>query len=41
MMKVRDVMTAPVVTVAPDTPLKVAAALMLHHRISGLPVVDD
>jgi CBS domain-containing protein len=39
-MKVRDIMTAPVVTVAPDTPLKDAAVLMLHHRISGLPVVD-
>jgi CBS domain-containing protein len=40
-MKVVDAMTAPVVTVAPDTPLKTAAALMLEHRISGLPVVAD
>ena len=40
-MNVRDVMSAPVVTVAPQTPLKEAAALMLAHRISGLPVVAD
>jgi CBS domain-containing protein len=39
-MKVRDVMTTDVVTVAPDAPLKDVAKLMLHHRISGLPVVE-
>jgi CBS domain-containing protein len=39
-MKARDVMTAPVVTVPPETSLKEAAALMLENRISGLPVVD-
>jgi CBS domain-containing protein len=33
-------MTAPVVTVPPETSLKEAAALMLENRISGLPVVD-
>lgn len=33
-------MTAPVVSVTPETPLKRAAALMLEHRISGVPVVS-
>ena len=39
-MRVEDVMSAPVVSVAPETPLKHAAALMLEHRISGVPVVS-
>jgi CBS domain-containing protein len=38
-MNVADVMSVPVITVAPETPLKQAAALMLEHRISGVPVV--
>jgi CBS domain-containing protein len=37
---VRDVMTSPVVSVRPDAPLKDVAALLIDHRISGLPVVD-
>jgi CBS domain-containing protein len=39
-MIVRDVMTKDVVTVAPAAALKTAAATMLAHGISGLPVVD-
>ncbi|MBK5198486.1 MAG: CBS domain-containing protein [Methyloceanibacter sp.] len=39
-MKVRDVMTSPVVSVGPDTPLLEAGELMLRHDISGLPVLD-
>lgn len=39
-MKVRDVMTADVVCVTPDTPLKQVAFLMVERRISGVPVVD-
>jgi len=35
------VMTAGVVTVAPDTPLSEAAALLDKHRIKRLPVVKD
>jgi len=31
-------MTRDVITVAPDTPLKVVAQLLVDHRISGLPV---
>ena len=40
-MKIRDLMTTDVVTVAPDTSLKEAAALLVDRKISGLPVVDD
>jgi CBS domain-containing protein len=40
-MKVRDVMTREVVSVAPSARLKDLAALLVEHRISGLPVVDD
>jgi CBS domain-containing protein len=39
-VKVRDLMNEDVVTVAPETPLKDAAALLVEHRISGLPVCD-
>lgn len=40
MMQVRDVMTRSVMTVEPGESILLAARLMLHHRISGLPVVD-
>lgn len=39
-MKVRDVMTAPVLSVRPETPLKEVARLFLDRRISGVPVTD-
>src|SRR6185437_3711836 len=39
--KVCDVMTEGVVTVRPEAPLQEAADLMIHHRVSGLPVVDS
>lgn len=39
-MRVIDLMTADVVTVAADTPLKEAARRMVSSRISGLPVTD-
>ena len=39
-MKVSDVMTVDVVTVAPDTGLKAAARKMVENGVSGLPVVD-
>lgn len=35
------VMTKEVITVKPETTLRQAVDLMLRHRISGLPVVDD
>ncbi|MGE3944664.1 MAG: CBS domain-containing protein [Alphaproteobacteria bacterium] len=39
-MKVSDIMTHPVITVAPETTIGEAAELMVEHRISGLPVVN-
>jgi len=40
-MRVKDLMTTPVVTLRPGTPIKEAAALLVRHGISGAPVVDD
>jgi CBS domain-containing protein len=39
-MRAKDAMTAPPITVTPDTHCKDAAALLVQHRISALPVVD-
>ncbi len=41
MMTVRDVMTQPVISVRPGTPLKEVAHLLVDCKISGLPVVDE
>jgi CBS domain-containing protein len=38
---VRDIMTAPVVTVRPDTAHQELAAMFRRHRVSGFPVTDD
>jgi len=38
---VGEVMSAPVLTVTPDTPLKDAVTLLSDHHISGMPVVGD
>ncbi|MCU0280630.1 MAG: CBS domain-containing protein [Acidimicrobiia bacterium] len=40
-MKVRDIMTTDPVKVTADTRLREAARLMVRHRVSGLPVVDE
>ena len=40
-MRVRDVMTTDVATVAPDTDLRDVAALLVRMRVSGVPVVDS
>jgi len=40
-MKIGDLMTRDVITVAPGTSLKVVAALLVERRISGVPVCDD
>jgi CBS domain-containing protein len=40
-LTVERVMTRAVVTVEPDVPVTDAAQLMLDHKISGLPVVDQ
>jgi CBS domain-containing protein len=39
-MIARDVMTREVVSVAPDTPVRKIAALLVKKGISGVPVVD-
>ena len=40
-MKIEEIMTRDVITVAPQTPIHEAARLMVDHGVSGLPVVDD
>ncbi|MCA0202504.1 MAG: CBS domain-containing protein, partial [Proteobacteria bacterium] len=40
-MKAKDVMTVDVVSVSTDHSVRHAARIMLDHRISGLPVIDD
>jgi CBS domain-containing protein len=39
-MRVEDVMTRDVISIAPSSPLKRAGTLFLEHGISGLPVVE-
>jgi CBS domain-containing protein len=39
-MQASDIMSTPVVSVAPDTPVREIAALLLEKRISGVPVLD-
>ncbi len=39
-MQARDVMTAKVVSVTPDTPVNAVARLLLDHGISAVPVLD-
>jgi CBS domain-containing protein len=40
-LTVDKVMTQPVITISPDAPIIDGAQLMLEHKISGLPVVDN
>jgi CBS domain-containing protein len=40
-MKVRDIMSEPVVTCTPDTPLSTAARLMRDEDYGTLPVIDQ
>ena len=40
-MKASDIMTAPAITVAPDTPVAQIAALLAERRISAVPVLED
>jgi CBS domain-containing protein len=40
-MRTSDVMSSPVVTVPPDTPLKAVAATLVEHGINAVPVVDN
>lgn len=40
-MKVSDVMTRDVISIAPEASVMEAVRLMLQHKISGLPVIDS
>jgi CBS-domain-containing membrane protein len=40
-MNAKDVMTRDLVSIAPDATVLHAARVMLQHRISGLPVIDN
>lgn len=40
-LRAKDVMTAPVLTVQPDTDVKDIAAMMVAHHVSGLPVLTE
>jgi CBS domain-containing protein len=40
-VNIAKVMTREVITVAPRTPLKEVARILVEQRISGLPVIDD
>jgi acetoin utilization protein AcuB len=40
-VKVRDVMSRPVIMVGPDIPIEEAARLLADHKIGGMPVVDN
>ena len=37
----REIMTTPVISTRPDAPLSAVAELLVRHRISGLPVLDE
>ena len=39
-MKARDIMTTKLVTVGPETSVKDVVALLVEHKVSGIPVVD-
>lgn len=40
-MKASDIMTAPVISIGPDTLIRDIATLLLRHRISGVPVIKN
>ena len=40
-MNAKDIMTTPPITVAPDTSVREVVALLIEHRISGVPVVAN
>ena len=40
-MKISEIMTQEVMSVAPQTPIREAAEIMLKNHISGLPVIDE
>ena len=41
MLKAKDIMTADVITVKPDSTVEELACILMEHKISGVPVVDE
>lgn len=41
MVKVREVMSSPVISITPDTLVKDAAAMLAERNVSGVPVVEN
>jgi CBS domain-containing protein len=41
MLKVKDIMTTEIITVAPETEIVQATKLLLENRINGVPVLDE
>lgn len=41
MLKAKDIMTKDVITVKPESTVEELARLLIDHRFSGVPVVDD
>ena len=41
MYRVKDVMDEKVVTIRPEATVNEAISLLIDHRVSGLPVIDD
>ncbi len=41
MLKARDIMTKNVITISPDKTLEDAILLLVHNKISGMPVCDE
>lgn len=41
MLKAKDIMTSNVITIRKTTTLEELARIIMHHHISGTPVVDD
>lgn len=41
MLKAKDIMTKDVITVKPNTTIEELARILMKHKISGTPVVDD
>jgi acetoin utilization protein AcuB len=40
-LKVKDIMSRRVITIAPDATVEKAAVIMLEHKVTGLPVVEN
>lgn len=41
MLKAKDIMTTDVISAKPETTVEELARLLIEHKISGVPVVDD